>query len=168
MKKLILWVCIFIILLGGCKKEYDFVSSNKAVEYEEDQLWVEVSLKEDDHKVFIREGPTIIREMPCSGGTEDEPTITGQYTLKNRGPWFYSERFKEGGLYWVRIKDQYLFHSVPIDKEWNFIKEEAQKLGKAASHGCIRLSEDNAKWFYDNVPDGTMVYIYYDETTSEY
>lgn len=127
-----------------------------------DQLWVEVSLLNDKHRVFVRKGDTLIREMPCSGGTADEPTVTGTFYLENRGEWFYSERFNEGALYWVRFYEQYLFHSVPVDRDFNVIQEELDKLGKAASHGCIRLLEEDAKWFYENVPDGTLVYIYYE------
>ena len=33
------------------------------------------------------------------------------------------------------------------------------RLGKALSDGCIRLEKINAKWIYDNIPEGTKVYI---------
>ena len=32
-------------------------------------------------------------------------------------------------------------------------------LGRKASHGCIRLKIDDAKWIYDNCPYGTTVVI---------
>ena len=34
-----------------------------------------------------------------------------------------------------------------------------KKLGKRASHGCIRLSVWDAKWIYDNIGAGTVVSI---------
>lgn len=34
-------------------------------------------------------------------------------------------------------------------------------LGEKVSGGCIRLSDDNAKYIYDNVPDATPMYTYY-------
>lgn len=124
-------------------------------------LWVEVALTEAGHKVYIRQGKEQIqRDMFCSGGTEQEPTIYGTYYLENRGPEFFAERFNEGAKYWVRIKDQYLFHSIPRDREGNLIEEELEKFGSAASHGCIRLLDEDAKWFYENIPDGTMVIIH--------
>jgi len=33
-------------------------------------------------------------------------------------------------------------------------------IGKAVTHGCIRLSDEDIKWLYDNVPVGTRVIIY--------
>ena len=130
-------------------------------ELEDDIIWVEVSLTNKYHKVYIRKGKTtIIKEMLCSGGTKDQPTLMGTFYLKDRGNSFYSERFKEGALYWVRFKDQYLFHSVPRDKEGNIIPKEADKIGKPASHGCIRLVDEDAKWFYNNILDETMVIIH--------
>lgn len=155
-----------ICCIGGCKKDdlkdvdARFVINDEVIEDIVEGLWVEVALKEEGHKVIVREDNEVIKEMTCSGGTEDEPTLLGTFNLENRGLWFYSERFKEGATYWVRITEQYLFHGIPRDKDWNIIEEELEKLGGPASHGCIRLGEDNAKWFYENVPDGTTVIIH--------
>ena len=33
-------------------------------------------------------------------------------------------------------------------------------IGTAATHGCIRLRDDDIRWLYDMVPVGTRVYIY--------
>src|SRR5213075_1630366 len=33
-------------------------------------------------------------------------------------------------------------------------------IGKAVTHGCIRLSDEDIAWLYDNVPVGTRVIIY--------
>ena len=37
---------------------------------------------------------------------------------------------------------------------------EYDKLGKAASLGCVRLTAKDAKWIYDNIPKGTIVEFY--------
>ncbi len=42
-----------------------------------------------------------------------------------------------------------------MDKDKRVIQTEAAKLGKPASHGCIRLGVDDAYWFYTVVPDGS-------------
>lgn len=159
-------VVIFLFVITSAtsiqKEEYELnkVIKNSEIQIEEDQLWVEVSLTEDEHKVIVREGSKTLKEMLCSGGTKEEPTLLGVFYLENRGEWFYSERFKQGALYWVRFHEQYLFHSVPIDKDFKVIDSELELIGKAASHGCIRLLKDDAKWFYYNVPDDTMVVIH--------
>ena len=65
------------------------------------------------------------------------------------------------GQYSTRIVGHILFHSVPYysmnnnDLEW----EEYNKLGTAASMGCIRLSVRDAKWIFDNISVGTTVEI---------
>ena len=66
------------------------------------------------------------------------------------------------GQYATRIVGSILFHSVPYTSqskdslEW----EEYNKLGTAASMGCIRLRVVDVKWIYDNCPLGTIVEIY--------
>ena len=65
----------------------------------------------------------------------------------------------EGGYYWTQFQGNYLFHSVPFDKDKKIEAAEAAKLGTPASHGCVRLSIDDAKWIYDHIPRGTEVTI---------
>lgn len=150
-----LFVTVLLILMT-CTA---FSKIDQKMTMSENKLWVEVILKEN-HKVVVRKGSKILKEMSCSGGTLDEPTVQGEFILENRGEWFYSERFDEGALYWVRFYEQYLFHSVPVNKDMEIIEEELEKIGRAASHGCIRLLPEDAKWFYFNVPDGTLVVIH--------
>ncbi|MBC7345294.1 MAG: L,D-transpeptidase, partial [Clostridia bacterium] len=33
-------------------------------------------------------------------------------------------------------------------------------LGQPASHGCIRLTMEDARWIYDHIPRGAPVHIY--------
>lgn len=66
------------------------------------------------------------------------------------------------GQYSTRIVGSILFHSVPYysknkgDLEW----KEYNKLGTAASAGCVRLAVRDSKWIYDNIAAGTTVKIY--------
>ena len=65
-----------------------------------------------------------------------------------------------GADYWVQFYGPYLFHSVPTGQNFgDYLEDEAMKLGQPASHGCVRLTVADAKWFYDQVPDGTPVTI---------
>ncbi|NLP46470.1 MAG: L,D-transpeptidase [Epulopiscium sp.] len=146
-----------ISVYGEKSDPYYFIF--KTMPLKEDFLWVEVSLKEK-HEVIIYKGEKEIRRMQASGGTIREPTVLGTFYIKERGPYFFSERFGEGATFWVRITDQYLFHGIPRDKNWNIIDSELKKLGGPASHGCIRLAEEDAKWFYDHIPQDTMVIIH--------
>jgi lipoprotein-anchoring transpeptidase ErfK/SrfK len=53
-----------------------------------------------------------------------------------------------------------LIHSVPFDENGEMIVEEFEKLGNPASHGCIRLRLEEAKWLYETLPLGVKVVIY--------
>ena len=119
-----------------------------------------------DQKVLVYEGDKAVRSMTCSTGLPGKETRTpkGEYLIdesgQKRGEWFYSEEYGEGAKYWVGfIGGEYLFHSVPMDKYKRIIEREAALLGKPASHGCIRLSLDDAFWFYKTIPDRTRLLI---------
>lgn len=127
----------------------------------EDKWWVEVNLR-PIQKVTVYRGNKIIKSMVASAGLPDDENRTPQgfFTLKDRGEYFWTERIQEGGLYWVRITGNYLIHSVPRNKDNEIIEAELKKLGIPASHGCVRLKDEYAKWFYETVPTGTLVIIH--------
>lgn len=93
----------------------------------------------------------------CSTGIKGEETPQGVYTIKEKGQWFFSEQYNQGGKYWVQFLGDYLFHSLPYNKEKTNIVDHT--LGTPASHGCIRLKDEDSKWIYDNIPKGTKVII---------
>lgn len=113
----------------------------------------------DKQKVYIFKNNQLIKTLICSTGIEGSDTPKGTYTIEDRAPFFFSQKFQEGGLYWVRFMGDYLFHSVPTDANGNVIPQEATKLGVKASHGCIRLSVEDARWFYENVSSGAELII---------
>lgn len=99
----------------------------------------------------------LIKTLICSTGIEDKKTPEGSYKIQQRGDWFFSEKYNQGGKYWLQFDGNYLFHSVPYDKDKKNILDYT--LGTPASHGCIRLSEADSKWLYDNIPAGSKVLI---------
>lgn len=99
----------------------------------------------------------LIKTFTCSTGIDSEKTPSGVYTIKEKGAWFFSDTYNQGGKYWVQFYGDYLFHSLPYDEEQNNIVDYT--LGKPASHGCIRLAETDSKWIYDNISKGTKVVI---------
>ncbi len=66
------------------------------------------------------------------------------------------------GQYCSRFVGSILFHSVCYHRAdpASLFNEEFNKLGTTASHGCIRLTVQDAKWIYDNCPMGTPVIVY--------
>lgn len=66
------------------------------------------------------------------------------------------------GQYCSRFVGSILFHSVWYHKPdpSTLANEEYNKLGTTASHGCIRLTVQDAKWIYDHCSMGTPVVVY--------
>jgi len=56
----------------------------------------------------------------------------------------------ELGRYALDLGDGYLIHGT----------SDPKSIGRAVTHGCIRLADDDIEWLYRNVPMGTVVQIY--------
>ncbi len=56
----------------------------------------------------------------------------------------------ELGAYRLDLGGGYLLHGTP----------HLDSIGEAATHGCVRLADEDIRWLYENVPVGTRVYIY--------
>ncbi len=89
-----------------------------------------------------------------------DDTPLGEFTTIEKIEYSWIDRYNVGAYYWVRFFGNYLIHSVPFDENGEMIVEEFEKLGQPASHGCIRLRIDEAKWLYETLPLGVKVLIY--------
>lgn len=125
-----------------------------------DDLAIKVSTKQQ--KMTILSGDNPLFQTTVSTGAPESPTPLGQFVIEpERGDFFFNNASGEGAYYWVSFKGHgiYLFHSLPTDQQGNEIPEEAALLGKKASHGCVRMSRQDAKWFYETIPEGISVTI---------
>ena len=104
-----------------------------------------------------------VRTMICSTGKKETPTPLGTYSADGRAGdrWYYFKDFNCYAQYAYRIFGGILFHSVTYSKpnEKTLHTGALNNLGKRASHGCVRLKVEDAKWIYDNCPNGTTVTI---------
>ena len=104
----------------------------------------------------------------CSVGLPQTPTYTGNYTVGAKYRW-KALIGPSWGQYATTVSGQagVYFHSVAgsATNSYSLPASEYNKLGSAASHGCIRLNVRDAKWIYDNVPQGSQIRIY-DSSTS--
>lgn len=100
----------------------------------------------------------------CSTGTKENPTILGTYQASGRnGEWYYFKEFKVYAQYAFVIEGGYFFHSVLFkEKGGKPTAGSVRNLGKRASHGCIRLQVEDARWIYENCVAGVTVEIYED------
>lgn len=112
------------------------------------------------HRVGIYQGSKgswkQIKYWKCTNGAPSTPTRKGTFTVKSRG-----KAFGSGYTcwYWTQWSGNYLFHSV-LYNPGSMTSVQDGRLGIAASHGCIRLSLENARWIYQNIPRGTKVVVW--------
>lgn len=111
--------------------------------------------------VTIYKGETPIKAMVCSAG---ESTPEGTFYMQSQWEWL---GLIEGqyGRYCSQISGDYLFHSVPYNSMdiYDLDTGMYNQLGTLCSHGCIRLTIEDAKWIYDNCTTGTEIVIYNDD-----
>lgn len=138
-------------------KGYVYTSQLKTVKPSGDySILVDIS----DQKVYVFKNKKLFKTIVCSTGLDATPTPTGTYLVGDRGSHFYTGYNNQIVCNnWVRINNNFLFHSVLLTRGGQVIQSEAAKLGSKASHGCIRLPLNDSKWIYDNIPRGTLVVI---------
>lgn len=108
-----------------------------------------------------------IKAMVCSVGKKGTQTKLGTFQTKAKYRW-KELMGKVYGQYSTRIVGGILFHSVYYYTNGNpatLATKEYNNLGSEASHGCIRLTVEDAKWIYDNCPLGTTVVVYDDKSS---
>lgn len=125
-------------------------------------IWLDIA----HQKVNIFNGSNnnwhLIKSMICSSGKASTPTVKGTFTAGNKGLYFLTDYTIGGNTveatckYYTQITSNYLFHSVIYNSNGSKIIDGT--LGVPVSHGCVRLSIDNAKYIYDNIPAGTAIW----------
>lgn len=108
----------------------------------QDGSWLELRGKRAG---VIAMGSTEFRELPV----DEEIVFDNTLFVPPIGS---DHRRVEGelGKYSLKLGDGYMLHGTP--HQWS--------IGTAASHGCVRMRDEDIAWLYENVPTGTKVYIY--------
>ncbi len=124
--------------------------------------------------VYSTADHSIVRQMICSTGTATYPSLSGSYAMpegykaQERSEWY---AFEDGyGKYGSRICGNFLFHSYLFtemdDDAVNWTSYAA--LGTNASHGCVRLLIEDAKWIAEHCFAGTVVNLYHTRVRDDY
>lgn len=151
------------------KKEFGF----DPVEFETDEAYAEeydycmainrqlsvITVYEKDSKGEYTEP---VKAMLCScGRSAQDATPTGTFKLGDRIRW---QSFRNGtfGQYCTRVTGSIWIQSLPYStqKVSAMKSEEFANLGKNVTLGCIRVTAGDAKWIYDNLPEGTITVVY--------
>lgn len=105
----------------------------------------------------------IEKQFICSTGTKKHATPEGEFTLSDasRKTWRYFKTYKTYVRYAVHIQGNYFFHSLLYSKPdvSTMSRTSYRKLGTPASHGCIRMLDEDVKWMFENCMAGTKVFV---------
>jgi lipoprotein-anchoring transpeptidase ErfK/SrfK len=118
----------------------------------------------DTHQMEVYDGDQLVKTFPISAGSPDNPSYNGAHVVTelNRHrvmdsstygvPVDSPDGYRTPVEYAVRISDSGEFvHAAP----WSV----AQQGRENVSHGCINLSTENARWFFDFSQPGDVVEI---------
>ncbi len=152
--------------VNGYKLYYDkngkLVKDVSSIIGKQSSYVIKVNKKKNCVTVYAKDGKKgyiiPVKAFPCSAG-HATPITTARTPAKYR---WHALNGNCYGQWCTRIKQGFLFHSVMYGKTKNTTLSVSNynKLGKTASHGCIRLRAGDAKWIYDNCKLKTKVIIY--------
>lgn len=113
--------------------------------------WLVLVSRSDCHVAVFSGGRgnwNLYDDFACVVGAPSSPTITGTYTTQSKRPSLDTD---SRARYCTQIHGGYFFHT---------ILSSNSELGHWASHGCVRLPVEKARWIYYNLPLGSTVNIY--------
>jgi len=126
---------------------------------------VEVSIDDQLVRVFqLDEGQyTLVQTFTCSTGLHD---TTPRGVFLDGHPvnrWHFFEKFNCWAQYSFEVTGDIMFHSViySSNNEGSLRSGSLHALGNPASHGCIRLTVDDAKWLFEHCKRGSLAIIIY-------
>lgn len=164
--RLLIFTLVFAVVLIGSQTLRASAEEQKKTPYmiKVNRVYNTVTVYEQDESGNFT---VPVKAMLCSVG-KGGLTVTGTYKTKDKYRWklLYGDVW---GQYATRIVRGILFHSVYYYENCNpasLATKEYNKLGEAASHGCVRLAVKDAKWIYDNCSYGTTVVIYDDKKSA--
>ncbi|MDO4869241.1 MAG: L,D-transpeptidase [Bacillota bacterium] len=127
------------------------------------KYWLKINVKANVVNVYKKTNGKWkpFKVMLCSCGKSSTPTPIGTYSIKKK--WRWKQFHVVSGQYVSQFNGNYLIHSVVYAKNkkpGTCKRGEYNKLGRVASHGCVRLATMDAKWIYQNCGRGTKVTTY--------
>jgi len=116
------------------------------------------------HQMTVTRNGTVVKTIPMSMGMPGHDTPNGTYYVLEKFP----DVLMDSATYGVpnTSPQGYKVHvqlAVRFDNSGNFVHSApwsvADQGKRNVSHGCINISPDNAKWFYDNFGSGDAIVV---------
>ena len=117
-----------------------------------DGKWIDVDI--GDQKITAYQGSTALKSVLVSTGVSYHPTVVGTFRIYTKigsqtmSGGYASEYYYLPGVPWV----MYFFQGYAIHGTyWH------HNFGHPMSHGCVNLTIEDAKWFFNWAEIGTIV-----------
>lgn len=146
----IITIYVLIIFFGAVQAGVEILAtrgmdnkSKEVLKETEFSIFIEV----EDKTLYLLQNGKCVKRYPIASGRSDLPSPLGGWRIVSKGDW--GEGF--GGR-WMGLNvpwGTYGIHGTTIDGS----------IGHAASHGCIRMYNDDIKELYSKVTVGTAVVI---------
>ena len=101
----------------------------------------------DRQVVLAIQDNQVVRAVDTSTGKPSTPTTVGSFTVYAKYPRWWSTPFREWLLWAAPFDEGIAMHQFPDVPPF------------AASHGCVRINQADAKWLFDFVSVGTPVVV---------
>lgn len=134
---------------------------------------IDVDIANQIVTVYDAKDDSIVRQMICSTGYGNLTPRGTFYMAQPKYPaerqeWYYFGEYEVYAKYASRIDGPFLFHSILYKSTrsgptWASV----HALGSKASHGCVRLQVEDAKWVAENCMPGTRVDMFDDGERNE-
>jgi lipoprotein-anchoring transpeptidase ErfK/SrfK len=119
-------------------------------------------IDDNTHMMVVKENGTVINEIPVSLGSNKYPTYNGIHVVAEKYDWKLMDSSTWGltgaGAYRTNVQ-----WATRISSSGEFVHAAPWSVGSQGyenvSHGCVNVSTDAAKWFYDTFIPGDPVII---------
>lgn len=122
--------------------------------------YIEIDLSEQ--KLRLKTGDTVLQEFRVSTGGRSTPTPVGQYRIQDKKPLRVGIKPPHYHMpKWLGLGRGYGIHELPytVRKGDVYWREGFRSIGRAISHGCIRLLPNDAEAVYNFGEAGMRVVV---------
>jgi lipoprotein-anchoring transpeptidase ErfK/SrfK len=137
--KILIGICVFVAIIAF------------GIEYARADVFI--TIDKSEQRMYV-EAPNEYYEWDVSTARKGYHTPTGQYKPTRMAKMHYSKKYDNAPM-----PNSIFFHGGYAIHATYDIK----RLGRPASHGCVRLSPQNAQWLYlivkENGPENTYIRI---------
>ncbi len=114
--------------------------------------------------MFIFEHGQLLRDIPCSTGLPDADKYTPAWSGTVGAYWgtfFAFDVYADEAWYLYKSEGSILIHSLPYTTTQDGkVYQDRDALGvRPTSHGCIRISPENAQWLTNWNPEGVAITV---------